>query len=96
MDKDFNTSSSHVLHLASLDLSLLYGFEDGVDERTSLGRRTCGASVRKFGDGKSLAVTLFYLGTNAHRTATLTIIVLRDINAAACLEVRIELERLII
>ena len=48
--------------------------------------------VRNFFDSKCLIINLFNFSAYAYRTATFSVIVFRNINAAACLEIRIQFE----
>ena len=48
--------------------------------------------VRNFFDSKCLIINFFNFSTYAYRTATFSVIVFRNIDAAACLEIRIQFE----
>ena len=48
--------------------------------------------VRNFFDSKCLIINLFNFSAYAYRTATFSVIVFRNVDAAACLEIRIQFE----
>ena len=77
-----------VLHVAGLDLAFVDGFQNGVNE-----------CLRGFGEGyladdQRLGVQLLNLGTHLQHAATLSVVVFRDVDAAARGEVGIEVELL--
>ena len=77
-----------VVHLACLYLSLVNGFEYGVDERR------CGLAVRYLLYGDGLAVYLLYLGAHLELSSALSVVVFAHVYGAACGEVWIEGELL--
>ena len=74
--------------VASLDLALLDGLGDALDER----RYRLG--VGQFANHQRLLVQFFYLRTHLHHAATLSVVVFRHVDRAARLEVRIQVELL--
>ena len=75
-------------HVASLDLTFLNGLGDALAERGNSLR------VGQFADDERLRVELFNLGTHLQHAATLSVVVLADVDTAARLEVRIQVELL--
>ena len=86
MHLDFHFCSRIVVHLLSLYLSLVDGFEDGVDKRGG------GLRERYLADDYGLRVELLYLSPHLHHASTLTVVVSCHVNGSACGEVREELE----
>ena len=91
MYKNLHLVRGVVVHLAHLYLAIVYGLQYAVDYyRGSL-------SVRNFGDGECLSVLqLRNFRPYAHTTCAVTVLIARYINAAACLEVGIQFERLVV
>ena len=87
--------SRQILHVTYLYLALLVGFQDTLYEGAGLAGRSCSLSVRNLRNGQCLVVALLYLGTNAYHAAALTVVVTRDVYAAACGEIGIQVELLV-
>ena len=82
----FHLCGSVVVHFPCLDLSLLDGFEDGVDEGG------CGLAVWYLADYESLVVKLLYLCPYLELSAALSVVVFAHVDASSRGEIRIELE----
>ena len=95
MDEDFDTGGRHVFHFTHFDFPFLGGFQDAVDELAGLLRRTRCLTEGDFRDGQRLGIAFLYLGAYAYTAASLPVVILRDIDAAACRKVGIQLERFI-
>ena len=76
-----------VVNVTCLDLSFVDSLEDGLDE-------CCGGLAERYlADDESLGIDLLYLCAHLEYSATLSVVVARNIYAAACGEVGIEHER---
>ena len=88
VDDDFDLGCRHVLDLLDLDLALILGFQDGIDD--DLG----GLAVGDLRDGDGVLVALLDLGADLDHAAAAPFLVLRAVGVTAGGEVRIELDLL--
>ena len=86
VDNNFHVGRCHVLHLANLDFSLLAGADDAVNEGHNI------LAKGNFGDDQRLVVQFLNLRAHLDRTTAHTVVVLRDIDGTARLEIGIEAE----
>ena len=86
----FDIGSGVVVHLLGFDLSFFNSLQDCIDERRG--------SLREWylANDKCLLVELLNLGTHLQHATTLSVVVFRDVDAAGCREIRIELEGLVV
>ena len=82
--------SRQVFHVTGLDLALLDGFQNGVDD----GLRRLGE--RNLADDQRLRVQFLYLGTHLQHTTALSVVVFRHVDAATRREVGIKMELLVV
>ena len=88
MKLNLHLRSSHVLYSANLQFAFLNSFRDRLLKRVS------GLCKRNLTDDEGFIIELFNLCTHLQNATTLTIIILRYINATACWEVWIEIKLL--
>ena len=88
MHLNLHLGRCQVCHVTRFNLALLNGLGDALAE--------CGNSfrVRQLTDDERLRIELLNLGTHLQHAAALSVVVLADVDAAARLEVRIEVELL--
>ena len=90
MDLYFYLCRCKVVDALCFDFSLFNGLCDTLD------KSSYGLGVRQLTDDECLLVQLLNFGTHFKHASTLTIVVFRDIDATACLEVRIEMKLLFV
>ena len=77
VNEDFDVLGGVILHAGDLDLALVVGGEDGVDQRGG------GLAEGELGDGEEVLLAGFDPGATFHTAATLAIIILRNVGDAA-------------
>ena len=85
---DFYLCRGEVIYTLGLDLAFLDGFGDAFNQSAY------GLGVGQFADDEGLLVEFLDFGTHFQHTASLAVVIFRDIDTAARLEIGIEMELL--
>ena len=80
VDEYFHARCRQVFHLPDLYLALLGSLQNAVDEGRGLAGRAGGLAEGNLRDGQRLGIALLNLGADAHRSATLSVVVLRHVD----------------